>query len=118
MCRLLTFGDRSTFASLFPGLVGAVDRRVDGGHQATRLHYRDEQRVRADHLQRQLSKLQNDARQGQKSVRVALQKLTQCPKVAKRIAAACHPDKCPSELSDVASELFRFVQTNRKCDVD
>lgn len=46
MCRLLTFGDRSTFASLFPGLVGAVDRRVDGGHQATRLHYRDEQRVR------------------------------------------------------------------------
>ena len=75
---------------------------------------RDQERVRADHLQRQLSKLQSEARQGQKSVRVALQKLTRCPTVAKRIAAACHPDKCPKELSDVASELFRFVQSNRK----
>ena len=42
-------------------------------------------------------------------MRAALQKLTRSPAVAKRIAAACHPDKCPPELSEVASELFRFV---------
>ena len=75
---------------------------------------RDQEKVRADHLQRRLSKLQSEARQEQKNVRIALQKLTRCPAVAKRIAAACHPDKCPKELSDVASELFRFVQSNRK----
>ena len=79
---------------------------------------RDQERVRADHLQRQLSKLQGEARQGQKSVRAALQKLTRSPAVAKRIAAACHPDKCPSELSEVASELFQFVQRERERGVD
>ena len=79
---------------------------------------RDDERVRADHLQRQLSKLQGEARQGQKSMRAALQKLTRSPVVAKRIAAAFHPDKCPPELSEVASELFRFVQSNRERIVD
>lgn len=34
--------------------------------------------------------------------------------VIKRIAAACHPDKCPKELSDVATQLFRFVQSIRE----
>ena len=76
-------------------------------------HERDSEKVRADHLQRQLSKLQGEARQSHRSVRAALQKLTHSPAVAKRIAAACHPDKCPPELSEVASELFRFVQSNR-----
>ena len=79
---------------------------------------RDNERVRADDLQRRISKLQSEARQGQKSVRVALQKLTRSPVVAKRIAAACHPDKCPPELAEVASELFRFVQSNRERSVD
>ena len=65
-------------------------------------------------VQRQLSKLQGEARQSHRSVRAALQKLTRSPAVAKRIAAACHPDKCPPELSEVASELFRFVQSNRE----
>ena len=77
-------------------------------------HERDSEKVRADHLQRQLSKLQGEARQSHRSVRAALQKLTRSPAVAKRIAAACHPDKCPPELSEVASELFRFVQSNRE----
>lgn len=79
---------------------------------------RDQERVRADHLQRQLSKLQGEVRQGQKSVHAALQKLTRSPAVAKRIAAVFHPDKCPSELSDVAGELFRFVQSNRERGAD
>ena len=79
---------------------------------------RDNERVRADDLQRRISKLQSEVRQGQRGVRAALQKLARSPVVAKRIAAAFHPDKCPQELSEVASELFRFVQSNRERSVD
>ena len=32
----------------------------------------------------------------------------------KRLAAACHPDKVPAELCDIATELFRFVQSGRE----
>ena len=32
----------------------------------------------------------------------------------KRLAAACHPDKLPSELSEAGSEFFRFVQSIRE----
>ena len=73
---------------------------------------RDREKVRADHLQRQLRimKLKGKSR----GIHTAIQKLTQSPAVAKRIAAACHPDKCPKELSEVASELFRFVQSMRE----
>ena len=68
--------------------------------------------------QQAVSKLQSEVRQGQRGVRAALQKLARSPVVAKRIAAAFHPDKCPQELSEVASELFRFVQSNRERSVD
>ena len=74
----------------------------------------DNEKMRGDHLQRQLSKLRAEAKSGQRSVNLALRKLTQSPKVAKRLAAACHPDKVPSELSDVATEFFRFVQGIRE----
>ena len=76
----------------------------------------DNEKVRGDHLQRQLSKLRAEAKSGQRSVNLALRKLTQNPLVAKRLVAACHPDKVPSELSDVATELFRFVQDMRESD--
>ena len=77
---------------------------------------RDEARVDADHLRRQLRKLRSETKSNQKSLHSAFQKLTRNPAVAKRIAAACHPDKCPKELSDVATQLFRWVQSVREQD--
>ena len=75
---------------------------------------RDKATVEADHLRRQLRKFRLETKSSQKNIHAAFQRLAQNPAVAKRIAAACHPDKCPKELSDVASELFRFVQSVRE----
>ena len=77
---------------------------------------RDEARVDADHLRRQLRKLRSETKSNQRSMHSALHKLTHSPAVAKRIAAAFHPDKCPKELSGVATELFRWVQSIREQD--
>ena len=77
---------------------------------------RDKAHVDADHLRRQLRKLRSETKSNQKSLHSAFQKLTRNPVVAKRIAAACHPDKCPKELSDVATQLFRWVQSVREQD--
>ena len=75
---------------------------------------RDQAAVEVDHLRRQLRKLRSETKSNQKNIHAAFQRLTQSPAVAKRIAAACHPDKCPKEMYDVASELFRFVQSVRE----
>ena len=75
---------------------------------------RDQATVEADHLRRQLRKLRSETKSSQKSIHAAFQRLTHDPAVAKRIAAACHPDKCPKELADVATQLFRFVQAIRE----
>ena len=77
---------------------------------------RDNAQVDADRLRRQLRKLRSEMKCNHKSIHSALQKLTHSPAVAKRIAAACHPDKCPPELSDVATQLFRWVQSIRERD--
>ena len=77
---------------------------------------RDKAHVDAEHLRRQLRKLRLATKCNQRSVHSAFQKLTRNPAVAKRIAAACHPDKSPKELSDVATQLFRWVQSVREQD--
>ena len=77
---------------------------------------RDKAQVDANHLRRQLRKLRSETKCNQRSIHSALQKLTHNPAIAKRIAAACHPDKCPKELSDVATQLFRWVQSIREQD--
>ena len=77
---------------------------------------RDKAQVDANHLRRQLRKLRPETKCNQRSIHSALQKLTHNPAIAKRIAAACHPDKCPKELSDVATQLFRWVQSIRERD--
>ena len=74
----------------------------------------DQASVEASHLRRQLRKLRSETKSSQKNIHVAFQRLTRNPSVAKRIAAACHPDKCPGELAGVASELFHFVQSIRE----
>ena len=43
----------------------------------------------------------------------AIQKLAASPAVGRRLAAACHPDKVPAEYSDLADQLFKFVQNVR-----
>ena len=73
---------------------------------------RDREKVRADHVQRQLSKLRAETKH--RGAHAAFRKLTLHPTIAKRLAAACHPDKLPSELSEAGSEFFRFVQSIRE----
>ena len=41
----------------------------------------------------------------------AIVKLARNPVVVKKLVLVCHPDKCPSEVSDSATELFRFLQS-------
>ena len=43
----------------------------------------------------------------------AIMKLARNPVVVKKLVLVCHPDKCPSEVSDSATELFRFLQSIR-----
>ena len=43
----------------------------------------------------------------------AIRKLARHPCAGKRLAVACHPDKVPPELCEVATEFFRFVQSTR-----
>ena len=43
----------------------------------------------------------------------AIEKLAKNPSVGKRLAAAVHPDKTPAECSELATELFKFVQGAR-----
>eukprot|EP00966_Prymnesium_polylepis_P313976 7255428-Prymnesium_polylepis.1 len=43
----------------------------------------------------------------------AIAKLARNPVVVKKLVLVCHPDKCPSEVSDSATELFRFLQKSR-----
>ena len=73
---------------------------------------RDREKVRADHVQRQLSKLRAETKH--RGAHAAFRKLTLYPAIAKRLAAACHPDNLPSELSEAGSEFFRFVQSIRE----
>jgi hypothetical protein len=44
----------------------------------------------------------------------AIMKLARNPAVVKKLVLVCHPDKCPSEVSDSAMELFRFLQSMRE----
>lgn len=43
----------------------------------------------------------------------AIAKLARNPVVVKKLVLVCHPDKCPKEVSDSATELFRFLQKIR-----
>ena len=65
-------------------------------------------------LEKQVSKLQNSLREARLTdggkLTSAIRKISASPKAGKRLAAAVHPDKVPSDLSDVATEIFRFVQ--------
>ena len=44
----------------------------------------------------------------------AIMKLARNPVVVKKLVLVCHPDKCPKEVSESATELFRFLQTMRE----
>ena len=76
---------------------------------------------RADRLERRVWKLELAVARGKsrraasgESLLSAIEKLTtRSPVVGKRIAAACHPDKVPSDCSELASELFRLIQSLR-----
>jgi hypothetical protein len=44
----------------------------------------------------------------------AIRKLSRDSTVSKRMAAAFHPDKVPTAMCEVASEMFRLVQNLRE----
>ena len=71
------------------------------------------EKLRANHLERRVSKLEKalrEARRDDGKLSSAIRKITTSSAVGKRLAAAVHPDKVPPELSDVATEIFRFIQ--------
>ena len=41
----------------------------------------------------------------------AIMKLARNPVVVKKLVLVCHPDKCPKDVSESATELFRFLQS-------
>eukprot|EP00966_Prymnesium_polylepis_P271853 6280874-Prymnesium_polylepis.1 len=44
----------------------------------------------------------------------AIAKLARNPVVVKKLVLVVHPDKCPKEVSESATELFRFLQTMKE----
>ena len=44
----------------------------------------------------------------------AITKLARNPVVVKKLVLVCHPDKCPKEVSESATEFFRFLQTMKE----
>ena len=74
------------------------------------------EKKRANRLERRLRKLEQATQVSNtgSGLASAIEKLTRkSPAVGKRLAAACHPDKCPDECHQLAAELFRFVQSVR-----
>ena len=79
---------------------------------------RKRETLRANHLERRLKKLEKDlrdARGGGLDTKLSstIKLMAKNRLVGKRLAAACHPDKVPPELSADALQLFRFVQSIR-----
>eukprot|EP00966_Prymnesium_polylepis_P111119 2570455-Prymnesium_polylepis.1 len=80
------------------------------------------QRVRAETAEKRLAQAEAHLaemaakRQGatNRPLEKAIVKLARHPVVVKQLVLVCHPDKCPSEVSDSAGELFRFVQSIRE----
>ena len=73
------------------------------------------EKLRANHLQKQVLKLERALREARRDgangkLTSAIRKITTYSAVGKRLAAALHPDKVPPELSDVATEVFQFIQ--------
>ena len=78
----------------------------------------DAEKLRANHLQKQVLKLEKalrEARGDRLDVKITstIRKMAKSATVGKRLAAACHPDKVPTEMSDACTELFRFIQGMR-----
>ena len=79
---------------------------------------RKKETLRANNLDRQVKKLEKDLRDARGSgldmkLSANIKLMAKSRLVGKRLAAACHPDKVPPELSVDATQLFRFVQSVR-----
>ena len=117
---------RSSRAALLKaqGQLEEYQRRADSETVKARVAERalEVEKRRADRLERRGRKLElavarwksRRAASGE-SLLSAIEKLTtRSPVVGKRIAAACHPDKVPTDYSELASELFRLIQSLRE----
>ena len=79
-----------------------------------------ELRVRAEqaekgraHAEERLAEMATKRQSATRPLERAIAKLARNPVVVKKLVLVCHPDKCPSEVSDSAHELFRFLQSIR-----
>lgn len=73
------------------------------------------EKLRAHHLELKVLKLERLLREARKDgadgeLTSVIRKIKTSSTVGKRLAAAVHPDKMPPELSDVATEVFQFIQ--------
>ena len=80
---------------------------------------REKESVRVRLLERRVEKLEKELRENRSNrstnqLSSVIHKLAKHPRAGKRLAAACHPDKLPPELCEIATELFRFVQSGRE----
>ena len=79
-----------------------------------------ELRVRAEqaekgraHAEERLAEMATKRQSATRPLERAIAKLARNPVVVKKLVLVCHPDKCPSDVSDSAHELFRFLQSIR-----
>ena len=79
-----------------------------------------ELRVRAEqaekgraHAEERLAEMATKRQSATRPLEKAIAKLARNPVVVKKLVLVCHPDKCPKEVSDSATELFRFLQKIR-----
>ena len=97
------------------GLRSRLEERVQEAE-----HERDEAKSDTGNLQRRVRSLEVELRTAKRvnSKAGAIKKLALNHTIGRRLAAAVHPDKVPTELADTASDLFCFLQTIRESSED
>ena len=100
------------------GLRSRLEERVQEAE-----HERDEAKSDTGNLQRRVRSLEVELRTAKRvnskaSVASTIKKLALNNTVGRRLAAAVHPDKVPTELADTVSDLFCFLQTIRESSED
>ena len=71
------------------------------------------QRERAEKAEKRLAEMATKRQSATNHLERAIMKLARNPVVVKKLVLVCHPDKCPKDVSESATELFRFLQSIR-----
>ena len=97
------------------GLDGLKQLRADLGLKLRKAELsRDREAARSRHLEHRGKQLEAASKRQDGKAISAIRKLSRDRTVSKRMAAVFHPDKVPSALCEVASEMFRLIQSLRE----